>query len=177
MFENKPSYLPKDTAIYANKLYVSYRRVYSRKTRGALLLDVLVGIFMLLIATLGFLSLFPVVKRSQVASQQESVAVQIANRMLEHLQMLRAQDVNISALSQLNLIDSGQTGNVLSFTHVPLDEASKYSPAQALKNGQGQMTITSLTSGSMKIDLVVSYKSPWGTTKQITTGTIIGGYR
>jgi hypothetical protein len=132
---------------------------------------------MLLIATLGFLSLFPVVKRSQVASQQESVAVQIANRMLEHLQMLRAQDVNITALSQLNLIDSGQSGNILSFTHVPLDEASKYSPAQALKNGQGQMTLTNLTSGSIKIDLVVSYKSPWGTTKQVSTGTIIGGHR
>lgn len=91
--------------------------------------------------------------------------------------MLRAQDVNITALSQLNLIDSGQSGNVLSFTHVPLDEASKYSPAQALKNGQGQLTITDLTSGSKKIDLVVSYKSPWGTTKQVSTGTIIGGYR
>lgn len=137
----------------------------------------LVGIFMLVIATLGFLSLFPVVKRSQVASQQESVAVQIANRMLEHLQMLRSQDVNITALSQLNLIDPGQSGNVLSFTHVPLDEASRYSPAQALKNGQGQMTITNLSSGSIKIDLVVSYTTPWGSTKQVTTGTIIGGYR
>lgn len=132
---------------------------------------------MLLIATLGFLSLFPVVKRSQVASQQESVAVQIANRMLEHLQMLRAQDINITALSQLNLIDSGQSGSVLSFTHVPLDEASKYSPAQALRHGQGQMTITELESGTIKIDLVVSYQTSWGTTRQVTTGTIIGGYR
>jgi len=168
---------PKDPLVHANILYVSYRSAYSRRTRGALLLDVLIGIFMLLIATLGFLSLFPVVKRSQVASQQESAAILIANRMLEHLQMLRAQDVNITALSQLNLIDPGQSGDVLSFTHVPLDEASRYSPAQALKDGQGQMTITQLSSGSVKIDLVVSYKSPWGSTKQIATGTIIGGYR
>jgi Tfp pilus assembly protein PilV len=142
-----------------------------------ILLDVLIGIFMMMIATLGFLSLFPLVKRSQVASQQESIAVQLSNRMLEHLQMLRPADVNSAVLTQLNLVDADQSGPTYTFTNVPLDEASHYSPSQALKGGQGVFTITNLTSGSLKVDLEVSYLSPWGTRRRVTTGTIIGGFR
>lgn len=158
------------------KMCASHGRT-PRRRRGTLLMDVVIGMFLLMLAAAGLLSLFPVLKRSESMSRHESRAVQIANRMLEHIQMLRPTDVTPEALAQLNLIDEGQTESPYEFTNVPLDEASLYSPAQALRSGQGKFWVEDLPDGSKKITLVVSWLSESGVRRQVRTGTIIGAYR
>jgi len=157
-----------------HKVLSNHRR---RRNRGALLVDVMLGIFMLVIATLTLMSLFPMIKRGEQMSKDESMAIQMVSRLIEHLQMLPADDLNAQTLTSLNLIDAGQTFPPYSFTHIPLDEASMYSPAQVLRDANGTINVTPLPDGSARVDLLLTYTSESGKTEQIKTGTIVGSFR
>ena len=152
----------------------------TRKRRlraGALLMDVMIGIFMLVLATVTLMSLFPVVMRGEKMSSDESKAIQMTSRLVEHIQMLGAEDINGKTLESLNLIDTGQLVQPYSFTHVPLDEASMYSPAQVLDDAKGELEITVLGDGSRRVDLELQYRSKSGDIRTVKTGTIIGAFR
>lgn len=152
----------------------------SRKKRlsaGALLVDVMIGMFMLMIATLTLMSLFPVIKRGEEMSTDETKAVQMMSRMIEHIQMLSTDDLNGETLASLNLIDNSQAFQPYSFTNIPLDEASIYSPGQVLQDADATMTITDLPDGSKRVDLSMSYASDSGETQTMRTGTIVGVFR
>ena len=148
-----------------------------RRNRGALLIDVLIGMVMLVLSTLALMSLFPVIMRGQHISEDQSKAVQMVSRLIEHLQMLPADDLNAETLTSLNLIDAGQTFPPYSFTHIPLDEASMYSPAQVLRDANGTINVTPLPDGSARVDILLTYTSEAGTAQQIQTGTIVGSFR
>lgn len=148
-----------------------------RRNRGALLVDVMLGMFMLVIATLTLMSLFPMIKRGEKISKDESKAIQMVSRLIEHIQMLPADDLNAATLTSLNLIDAGQTFPPYSFTNIPLDDASMYSPAQVLRNANGTINVTPLPDGSARVDLLLTYTSEAGTAQQIQTGTIVGSFR
>lgn len=152
----------------------------SRKRRlraGALLMDVMIGIFMLVLATVALMSLFPVAMRGEKMSSDESKAVQMTTRLIEHIQMLGVDDINGETLSSLNLIDAGQNELPYSFTHVPLDHASMYSPAQVLHEANGELMITDLADGSKKVDVQLDYTSKSGKVRTVKTGIIIGAFR
>jgi type II secretory pathway pseudopilin PulG len=140
-------------------------------------LDALVALFVLALAAAGLYSLMPTVKRGQHLAREESHATQIANRMLEHILLLRPADLNPDTLNQLNLVDPNSTGSPYSITNVALDEGSKYSPASLLKNGKGTMTVTAIDYGSMKVDLEITWTSASGKSRSLQTGTIVGGYK
>ena len=148
-----------------------------RRTTGAILIDVMMGIFMLVLATVALMSLYPVIKRGEMMSSDETKAVQMTTRLIEHIQMLGADDVNREVLESLNLIDAGQTFQPFSFTHIPLDEASMYSPAQVLNDANGNLTITTLADGSKRIDIQLDYRSKSGDLQTVKTGTVIGAFR
>lgn len=148
-----------------------------RRTTGALLIDVMLGIFMLVLATVALMSLYPVIKRGEMMSSDETKAVQMTTRLIEHIQMLGADDVNGQVLESLNLIDAGQTLQPYSFTHIPLDEASMYSPAQVLDDANGNLTITTLADGSKRVDIKLDYRSKSGELQTVQTGTVIGAFR
>lgn len=148
-----------------------------RTRRGSLLIDVVVGSFLLAMLAISTMSLLPVLKRGEVASRRRSQAVQMVTRMLEQIQMLRATDITPVTLSKLNLIDSGQTSQPYSFTHVPMDEASRYSPAQVLRGADAKLSYSSLTDGSVKVMVTLSYQSEAGQTQTIQSGTVVGSFR
>lgn len=110
-------------------------------------------------------------------SQQQSLAVQLAQRMLEHVQMLPADRLNGTTLRALNLVDSSSGPDPLEFSRVPLDEASGYSPSQLLPGGRGLMKITQIENKCARVDLEISWRAPSGVTRRVQTGTIVGGYR
>lgn len=140
-------------------------------------MDVLIGMFLLVMTSLSVLSLFPVIKRSEQMSTEESKAIQMSNRLIEHIQMLPANDITVANLTALNLIDAGQTTQPLSFTHVPLDEASRYSPAQALRDADAELTFAQITGGSVRVLVTMTYTTDTGFTKTINTGTVVGDFR
>jgi hypothetical protein len=148
-----------------------------RSVQGFLLVDVIIGMFFLVMTTLALMSLFPVIKKGEQTSTEESKAIQMCNRMIEHIQMLGADDINITNLTALNLIDAGQTSQPLSFAHVPLDEAARYSPAQVLRNPTATITYGTVTGGSVRVRVTMQYTSDTGQTKTIRTGTIVGAFR
>ncbi|MCH7903725.1 MAG: hypothetical protein IH944_04065 [Armatimonadetes bacterium] len=137
----------------------------------------MLGIFMLVLATVALMSLYPVIKRGEMMSSDETKAVQMTTRLIEHIQMLGADDVNGQVLESLNLIDAGQTLQPYSFTHIPLDEASMYSPAQVLDDANGNLTITTLADGSKRVDIKLDYRSKSGELQTVQTGTVIGAFR
>jgi len=147
------------------------------KNAGSFLLDVMLSVLVVGMAAAAYLSMLPTFKRSQKISEQDSKATLMAQRMIEHLQLLKCTDLTCSTLTQLNLIDAGQTSQPYNFCHVPLDEASVYSPNQVLKNATAVMTIEDLDASSKRVKLVMTWKSSSGKTMTHTTGTIIGGYR
>lgn len=150
---------------------------FKSRQRGSVFLESLLSVFILGLGASAFFSLMPTMSRAKTVSSNASKALQICNRMIEHVQLLKADDVTATALTQLNLIDANQTASPYSFTIVPLDDASKYSPAQMLRNGTGTMTVTELASGSRRIILTVSWTTESGKAASVTTGTIIGAYR
>ena len=149
----------------------------SRRHRGSILLDAMVGIFILVIATLSYLSLTVVTHKSQVISKDESKAAQLAGRLIEQMQLLTTRDVNVQTLTALNLVDNFSTGSPYSFTNIPLDEGTQYSPARALNGGKGTMTITKLANDSYRVVATITWKSKTGASRSYTTGTIVGSYR
>lgn len=149
----------------------------SRRRRGSILLDALIGMFILVVATLSYLSLTVVTHKSQVISKDESRAAQLAGRLIEQVQLLTTRDVNVKTLTALNLVDYGSTGSPYSFTNIPLDEGTRYSPARVLTQGKGVLTVTKLANDSLRVVATISWKSKTGVSKSYTTGTIIGSYR
>ena len=160
-----------------NKNFRSVAKSKWRRNRGSLLIDVVVGMFILMMATLSLMSLIPIVKQSEHMSSDESKCVQMTTRLIEHIQMLGADDVTPKVLESLNLIDAGQSGSPYSFTHVPLDEASMYSPAQVLDDADCELTITTLADGSKRVDILFAYRSKSGDRRTMKTGTVIGAFR
>lgn len=148
-----------------------------RLKSGALLIETLLGVFILSLAAVGFYALTPVIFRSRTLAKENTAALQMANRLLEHVELLKTSDLTAGTLTSLNLIDTGQSASPYSFSHIPLDEASRYSPAQVLRNGVGTLTVTSIDSGSVRVDVDLSWTSASGKTCNIHTGTIIGGYK
>lgn len=135
------------------------------------------AIFVVSLGAAAFTSYTSVTDRAQRVSREEAIATQLCNRFIEQVRLLRPRDVNYSTLSQLNLIDGQISANNFSFTHIPLDEASMYSPAQLLKDGQGQLTILDLPDNAKELRVVMTWKSSSGKSRQLRSGTILGGYR
>jgi hypothetical protein len=148
-----------------------------RLQRGALLVDVMIGMFFMVMATLTLMSLFPVIKKGEQMSTEESKAVHMCNRLIEHIQMLPADDITVDNLAALNLIEPNQTTQPYSFTHVPLDEASRYSPAQSLRDANASLTISDVGTGSKRVRITLTYTSDTGQTRTLRTGTVVGAFR
>jgi len=137
----------------------------------------MVGVFVLTIATLSYLSLTVITHKSQVISKDDSKASQMVARLLEQVQLLSTRDLNVTTLKAMNLVDSSSTGSPYSFTNIPLDQGTMYSPSQALSAGTGTMTITTMANGSAQVVATVTWRSTTGITRSFTSGTIIGAYR
>lgn len=152
-------------------------RTRTRTRRGGVFIESLVSIFVLGLGASAFFTLLPTLQKSKHIAGSHTKALQMANRMVEQVQLLRARDLTASTLTSLNLIDAGQTTSPYSFSRVPLDEASCYSPAQMLREGTGRMNVVTLASGSKRVEITISWRSESGRMASLTTGTVIGGYR
>jgi hypothetical protein len=153
------------------------KRERTRKRKGAILVDALVGIFILGMGAVTYLGMLPVVHRGNEVAQQDSKVGQIAARVTEEFGMLKPSEITASTLAQLNLIDPGQNAQPWTFSHIPLDDGTSYSPAKALKNGVGTVTTSNLANGSILVSVTIAWTSPTGHARSLTTGTIVGGYR
>jgi hypothetical protein len=91
--------------------------------------------------------------------------------------MLPANDITIDNLTALNLIDDDQSAQPLSFTHVPLDEASRCSPAQALRDADAELSFAEIDGGSVRVLITMTYTTDSGFSKTINTGTVVGAFR
>lgn len=145
--------------------------------RGSILLDALIGVFIVTIAALSYLSLTVITHKAQAISKDDSKAAQMTARLLEQMQLLTTRDVNVSTLKAMNLVDSSSTGSPYSFTNIPLDQGTMYSPSQALPDGKGSMSVVTLANGSVRVVATVTWRSASGTARSFTSGTIIGAYR
>lgn len=157
--------------------YSPNRLMRLHRRNGVISIDALTAVFVTALGAAAFFSLVPVVDKSQRIGRQEAIAIQLSNRMIEQLQLLKPADVNPSVLSQLNLIDAGQSSPPYTFTNIPLDEASRYSPAQALPNGTGVLNVVQLPHNSVEVRVQISWQSSSGRQRTIQTGTILGGFR
>lgn len=149
----------------------------NRRQRGSVFIEALVSLFVLGMGAAAFFALLPTMQASKIIAGNQTVALQMSNRMIEQIQLLSTRDLNAATLSKLNLINPNQTSQPYNFSRVPLDEASRYSPAQVLRNGQGRMRITELESGAMRVEITISWMSEAGRLASITTGTIVGDYK
>jgi hypothetical protein len=136
-----------------------------------------IGLTLLAMGAASFYSLFPVISKAQAIGDQEQKATQIATKMLEHIQLLSPDKLTSTYLTGMQLIDSNQTASPYTFNNCPLDDATDFSPAKALKNGKGTLTITDLSYGSKLVRVTITWKSVTGKSETVTTGTILGGYR
>ncbi len=148
-----------------------------RTRRGAILLDVMVGMFVLSLSAMAVFALIPTAHRAQAIASEEAKASNMAMRMLEQLQQLKVSELNPSILNQLGFVDTGQAASPYAFTNVPLDDATGMSPAKALRNGTGEFGLTPIAANSVRIDLEIRWRSASGRDRVLRTGTVIGGYR
>jgi hypothetical protein len=137
----------------------------------------MLSVFVIGIGAAAFFSLFPTFTRGERIAADETKAAKLAQRMVEHLQLLKPADINPTTLTGINLVDAGQTQFPLTFTTIPLDDATGYSPSRALKNGTGLLEVQDIAANSKLIRVTVSWKSASGKSRVFTTGTVLGGYR
>ena len=142
-----------------------------------MLIDVMVGVFVLVTAVISYGALIPVVQRGQEISRDEEVARQIVQRTLEHIQMLRPNNLNKKTLEDLHLIERNQLSYPYRFGSMPLDQDSYYSADRQLQDAFGTIGIQTLSDGSKLVLVRLSYKSPSGQKKTIKSGTVIGAFR
>lgn len=147
------------------------------KKRGSILLDAVVGVFILTIAALSYLSLTVVTHRSQVISKDESRAAQMLARLIEQVQLLSTRDMNVTTLKAMNLVDATSSESPYSFTNIPLDQGTLYSPSKSLTNGTGSMAVSTLSNGSVRVVATINWTSSSGKSQHLTSGTIIGAYK
>lgn len=154
------------------------RKLLAKQT-GAFTIDALTAVFVVSLSAAAFYTLAPATDRAQRLSREDALATQLCGRFVEQLRLLKPADMNSSTLTQLNLIDSTIDGSagLYSFTHIPLDEASKYSPAQLLKNGAGTLQIVQLSDNAKELRVTMTWTSAAGKARTIKSGTILGGYR
>lgn len=149
----------------------------ARAKVGAVIVDALAAVFVFAVAAVGVYSLIPVVSKSSRMGRDETLAVQMVTRLIEHMQLLPARDVTPDKLRSLNLIDADDDTSPYSFARIPLDEASRYSPAQALRNARAEIWIEDAAANSKIVRVELAYQTANGRTETIRTGTVVGGYR
>jgi hypothetical protein len=137
----------------------------------------MIGLILLAMGAASFYSLFPVLSKAQSIGDQEQKATQIATKMLEHIQLLSPTKLTATNLTGMQLIDAGQVASPYTFTNCPLDNSTDFSPAKALKNGTGTLTVTDTNYGSKLVTVMITWKSVTGKSKTLTSGTILGAYR
>lgn len=155
---------------------LNMNRKFSRQ-RGALFIEVLMGIFVLGLGAAAMFSLFPALTRADKLSREEAIAAQLANRYVEHVQLLRPAELTGTNLYALGLIDDGESGSPYSFSNIPLDEASGYSPSRMLRNGAGLLTVSDMADGSKLVAVRLSWTSASGKSRSYSTGTVLGAFR
>lgn len=149
----------------------------TRTRRGTLLIDVMCALFILAMGTLAIFSTMPASQASQRMATDQAAATYMASKYIEQLQILRTSQLSAATLSNLNLIDAGQTGPPYSFAHVPLDDGSYYSPATRLKDAVATVNFTNIDAGSVRCDVFIQWRTPHNVLQTLSTGTIIGGYK
>ena len=147
------------------------------KRRGAILLDVMVGMFVLSLSAMTVFAMIPAAHRAQALASEEAKASHLATRMVERLQQLKTTELTPAILTQLGLVDAGQSASPYTFSSVPLDDATGMSPSKALRNGTGRFGLTNIAGNSVRIDLELRWRSASGRDRVLTTGTVVGGYR
>ena len=142
-----------------------------------MLIDSAIAVFVLGLGSAAFFEVLPQLDRMQKLARQKAIAMHMANKMIDELQMMKPSSVSASTLSTLNLIDSGQTKSPYTFNHIPMDDSTNLSPAQALRNGTGTLTVTAIDSGSILCTVEIDWTSESKKSESLVTGTVIGGYR
>jgi hypothetical protein len=149
-----------------------------KSKRGAFAIDALMAIFVVSLGAAAFMSVTPVTDRAQRLAREDATAAQLCNRMIEQLRLLRPKDINYSTLRSLNMVDQNQpSAGVYTFTNIPLDEASKYSPAQLLRDGTGTLTVVDLPDNAKELRITMTWTSSSKKSRSVQTGTVLGGYR
>ena len=137
----------------------------------------MIGITIMAMGAVSFYSVFPVIGKAHQITDSQQKATQIATKMLEHIQLLPPTKLDASTLATMQLIDSGQSTSPYTFTHLPMDESTDYSPSTALKNGTGTLEINNLQWGSKQVVVTITWKSASGQNQSVTMGTVLGAYR
>lgn len=147
------------------------------RKQGSVLLDTLLAVFVLGVGAAGYFSLLPQIDRMQRMAKERAIAMHIATIMIDELQMMHSGSITAGNLTALNLINPGQTVSPYSFTNIPLNNSTDFSPAQALKNGTGTLTVTQIDNGSELCEIEIDWTSDDNQAEKLVTGTIVGGYR
>jgi len=149
----------------------------SKKRKGAFAVDALMAIFVVSLGAAAFMSFTPVTDRAQRLAREDAIATQLCNRFIEQIRLLKPKDITASTLSQLNLVHSVTSPGVYSFSNIPLDEASRYSPAQLLRNGTGTLVVVDMPDNAKRLEVTMTWTSASGKSRTLQTGTVLGGYR
>lgn len=154
-------------------------RLSRPRKKGAFSIDALMATFIVSLGAAAFMSLVPVTDRAQRLAREDALASQLCNRFIEQLRLLKPKDINASTLTQLNLVDANSepASATYYFSHIPLDDASKYSPAELLRNAVGTMKIYDLPDNAKELRVSMTWTSSSGKTRSIKTGTVLGGFR
>lgn len=135
--------------------------------------------FVVSLGAAAYMTLVPVTDQAQRIAREDALASQLCNRFIEQLRLLKPKDVTYTTLTQLNLVDANSepASATYYFSHIPLDDASKYSPAELLKNAVGTLRIVDLPDNAKELRVTMVWTSASGKSRSVKTGTILGGYR
>jgi len=143
-----------------------------KRARGFTLIEVLFGIFLVMLCATVLAASMPVGDRSRITANNQNVALSLAQKQMEAVRTAGYANLSVDRLAALGMIDDTDpiSGNTYSFT--TCDNAAVDSPADALPQGNGTITINQIAIDLREVIIEVTWFEN-GRERTVSLGTMV----
>jgi Tfp pilus assembly protein PilV len=128
-----------------------------KKQSGHTLLEVMFGMFMVVVCAFIFAASMPVANRSRAKADYRNVATSLCEKMGEAIKHNNYPNVDKDRLLTLGLIESTTPVSTNTYSWTNIDSALVDSPATVLPSGTGTMTVQQVDLDLRSVELVVNW--------------------
>lgn len=142
-----------------------------KSTRGSMLIDLMVTVFLLGIVGIVFSATFPTGLACSRKAQNYKIATAFAQKKMEQIRSMNYESLTHPCLFANEVIDATPTGSPFAFTQV------EGLPEQLL-DGIGSLSVVDVSTSLKRVQITVTWKDKYGTpTRSITLTGVIADKR
>lgn len=144
------------------------KKMLRRRKRGAMLIDAMIGIYILAIVGLIYAATLSAAAISRAMADEHTKAVALVSRQLESIKNVGYANLTYDSLYYYKLIDASPNASPYSITNTGLQPSDRV--CNILKSGTGTVKIDDVTASLRKVTVKVSWVSR-GSTRSVSAST------